>query len=65
MTEYEFIQEKLYPLLSAEAKASIRNYTSSRFDIEPCIKTLEHRGVKLRVELENLQLAISRLKMIK
>lgn len=65
ITEYEFIKNHLFPLLSFEAKQAIYKYTSSRLDIEPCIKVLSEREVKLTEELNNLGKAIARLRMLK
>ena len=61
MTQYEFIHDKLFPLLSFQSKQLIANYVNNNFQPTKCIETLTDRKIILQVELNNLEEAIKLL----
>jgi len=64
MTQYEFIHEKLFPLLTLDTQKQIYNYTSSRLYKESCISSLINRKNKIQMEIDGIEKAIELLRNI-
>ena len=65
MTQYDFIHDELFPLLTFHSRQLIANYTSSQFSPAKCIEVLTTRKVNLQVEINNLEEVIKRLNNLK
>jgi len=65
MTQREFIQLQIYPLLTFHSRQLIADYTSSQFSPSKCIEVLITRKMNLQVEINNLEEVIRKLNHVK